>query len=96
MPAIRSLSEFNRNQNALIEELADTCEPLYLTRNGAACVVVMDASAFDEAMSFRNELFEQELRTYRSLMRGYADVLDGNTVNATEADREIRRAKGWS
>ena len=39
MPAIRSLSEFNRSQNALIEELADTREPLYLTRNGAACVV---------------------------------------------------------
>lgn len=95
MPAIRSLSEFNRSQNALIEELADTREPLYLTRNGAACVVVMDASAFDEAMSFRNELLEQELRTYRGLMKGYEEVLDGNVVDAAEADREIRRAKGW-
>ena len=46
-------------------------------------------------MSFRNELLEQEIRTYRGLMKGYEEVLDGNVADAAEADREIRRAKGW-
>ena len=95
MPAIKALSDFNRHQNAFIDELASTREPLYLTRNGAACVVVMDAAAFDEAMSFRDELREQEMRTYRGLLRGYQDVLEGKTVPADEADAAIRRAKGW-
>ena len=95
MPAIKALSDFNRHQNAFIDELASTREPLYLTRNGAACVVVMDAAAFDEAMSFRDELREQEMRTYRGLLRGYQDVIEGRTVPANEADAAIRRAKGW-
>lgn len=95
MPAIKALSDFNRHQNAFIDELASTREPLYLTRNGAACVVVMDAAAFDEAMSFRDELREQEMRTYRGLLRGYQDVIEGRTVPADEADAAIRRAKGW-
>ena len=95
MPAIKALSDFNRHQNAFIDELASTREPLYLTRNGAACVVVMDAAAFDEAMSFRDELQEQEMRTYRGLLRGYQDVIEGRTVPADEADAAIRRAKGW-
>lgn len=95
MPVIKSLSDFNRNQNTLIDELSESREPLYLTRNGSACVVVMDARAFDEAMSFRNEVLEQEMRTYRGLMRGYEDYLEGRTVMADEADEAIRRAKGW-
>lgn len=96
MPEIKPLSEFNRNQNSLIEKLSATGEPMYLTRNGSACVVVMDAASFDNLMSFRDELLEQELRTYRGIMRGYQDVLEGKTVDADEADRMIRQAKGWS
>lgn len=95
MPAIKSLSEFNRNQNAAIEALASTREPLYLTRNGSACVVVMDADAFDEAMRFRDELRDEEMRTYRSICRGVREVAAGQCVDAEEADRAIRRAKGW-
>ena len=95
MPAIKPLSEFNRNQSQMICQLAQTGEPIYLTRNGSASIVVMDAAAFDNAMAFRNEIFEQEMRTYRTLISGYQDVLEGNVVDAAEADAEIRRAKGW-
>ena len=70
MPQIKPLSEFNRNQNALIEDLSHSGEPLYLTRNGSACVVVMDSAAFDAAMAFRNEIYEQEMRTYRGMLKG--------------------------
>ena len=34
MPQIKSLSEFNRSQNAMIDDLEKSGEPLYLTRNG--------------------------------------------------------------
>ncbi len=95
MPAIKPLSEFTRNQASIIESLAQTKEPVYLTRNGSACVVVMDAAAFDEAMDFRNELREQQMRTYRGIMRGIQEFSEGDFVDADEADRLIRTEKGW-
>ena len=95
MPAIKPLSEFTRNQASIIESLAQTKEPVYLTRNGSACVVVMDAAAFDEAMDFRNELREQQMRTYRGIMRGIQEFSEGDFVDADEADRLIRAEKGW-
>ena len=95
MPAIKPLSEFTRNQASIIDSLAQTKEPVYLTRNGSACVVVMDAAAFDEAMDFRNELREQQMRTYHGIMRGIQEFSEGDFVDADEADRLIRAEKGW-
>ena len=95
MPTIKPLSDFTRNQAGIIETLAQTGEPMYLTRNGSACLVVMDAAAFDEAMSFRDELREQEMRTYRGILRGIEEFSAGDFVDADEADRMIRAEKGW-
>lgn len=95
MPAVKSLSDFNRNQSSIIAELEETQQPLYLTRNGSASIVVMDAAAFDKALSFRKSVYENEMRVYGSLMKGYADYLEGNTVSADAAESEILNEKGW-
>lgn len=95
MPQIKSLSDFNRNQNALIEELEQSGKPLYLTRNGSACLVVMDSAAFDEAMRFRDELREQEIRTYRGIRRGYEQYLNGEVISADYALSKIRASREW-
>ncbi|MBS5451559.1 MAG: type II toxin-antitoxin system Phd/YefM family antitoxin [Coriobacteriia bacterium] len=95
MPAIKPLSEFSRNQTAVIDELSETGEPMYLTRNGSACVVVMDAGAFDEAMRFRDELREREMRIKEGIERGMREIASGECVDAEEADRKIRAARGW-
>lgn len=47
MPNVKSLDELNRSQKEILEELHEKGEPLYLTLDGSACVVVMDAAAFD-------------------------------------------------
>lgn len=94
VPQIKSLSEFNRNQTAVIEELRQTGEPLYLTRNGSASVVVMDAAAFDEQMSFRKSVYAEEMRVYKDLMSGYGDYLEGDIVEADEAEAAILAEKG--
>ena len=93
MPAIKSLSEFNRSQNALIEELADTREPLYLTRNGSASVVVMDAEAFDREMAIHERVRDREIRVQKSIMRGYEDYLAGRFVPLDQALDEADRAR---
>lgn len=95
MPTIKPLSDFTRNQASIIDSLAETKEPIYLTRNGSACAVIMDAAAFDEVMDFRNELREQEMRTYRGIMRGIEEFSKGDFIDADEADRLIRSEKGW-
>lgn len=95
MPKVRSLSDFNRNQAAFIEEIGCTREPLYLTRNGRSSVVVMDSDAFDELISFRNDLRAKEMRVYEGLIKGYDSFMLGNTVLAEEADVRIRKSKGW-
>lgn len=95
MPTVKPLSEFNRNQSALLEELHATGQPIYLTRNGSAEVVVMDADAFDREVSYRASAYANEMRVYNSLMRGYADVIDGKLVPAEEAEARILAAKGW-
>lgn len=96
MPKVRSLSDFNRNQSSIIEELQQSGEPIYLTRNGSASLVVMDADAFDRQMSLRASAFANEMRVYDGLMQGYADFLDGNVVDAAEAEAAILNEKGWA
>ena len=96
MPAVASLSEFNRNQTALIDTLEKTQEPIYLTRNGKASVVVMDAAAFDRMVSAKERAQKREMDVYQGLMRGYADVLDGKTSDAKSALGAIREKRAGS
>ena len=95
MPAVAPLVEFNRNQSKVIDELQKSGEPLYLTKNGKASVVVMDAAAFDRIMENREQIRDLEQSVYKDLMRGYQDVLEEKVLTLEEADEKIRAAKGW-
>ena len=95
MPNVKSLDEFNRSQKEILEELHEKGEPLYLTRDGSACVVVMDAAAFDEAMGYGSDQRKGELRVQGDVLRGAEEVAAGDFVDAAVADREIRSARGW-
>lgn len=95
MPVAESLSEFNRNQAKVIGELAKTRQPLYLTRNGKNAVVVMDADAFDEAMSFKSEVREREMEVYAGILKGVEDAQQGRVSPASDVFARVRSAKGW-
>ena len=95
MPNVKSLDEFNRSQKEILEEIHEKGEPLYLTRDGSACVVVMDAAAFDEAMGCGDDLREEEFRVECDVLRGAAEVAAGDFVDADVVYREIRDARGW-
>ena len=96
MPKVRSLSDFNRNQNAIIKELQQSAEPIYLTKNGRSSLVVMDAEAFDRALSFKNDIHAREMRVYEGLLEGYENYQQGKTRAAKDANVIIRKAKGWA
>ena len=89
MPQIASLAEFNRNQTRMLEQLASTKRPIYLTRNGANAVVVMDSEAF-EKFSFNQENAKlEEMRVYEGIMRGMSDYVSGKTFSKEELKRRI-------
>ena len=89
MPQIASLAEFNRNQTKMLEQLATTKRPIYLTRNGANAVVVMDSEAF-EKFSFNQENAKlEEMRVYEGIMRGMSDYVTGKTFSKEELKRRI-------
>ena len=94
MPQIKPLSEFNRNQNALIEDLSHSGEPLYLTRNGSACVVVMTRPP-----RCRHGLPQRDLRAGNAHLPRHAQRHPGNAGG--QASRrpgrmdELRALRGW-
>ena len=95
MPATAALTEFNRNPNALLEELKRTQKPTYLTKNGKACAVIMDADAFDRMMSATEANLEREQRVYDGILRGLEDFQNGNASPAKDALASLRARKGW-
>ena len=93
MPVTIPVSELQRNFKSTLDRCERSSEPLYLTRNGKASLVVMSADAFDERMS--------ELETARSLgsrvkddiIRGYEDYLAGRCLPADEAFDAVEHAR---
>lgn len=47
MPTIKPVSELQRNAASLVREAMETKEPIYLTKNGSAAVVLLDAEEYD-------------------------------------------------
>lgn len=60
MPTIKPISELQRNTASLVREAMETKEPIYLTKNGSASVVLLDAHEYD-----------RQLQAYEQLWRDY-------------------------
>jgi prevent-host-death family protein len=83
--ASRSLSDFKRNTSEL-ERLKKTGNPLVLTVNGKAEVVVQDAAAYQELL--------ERVETIEGIQRGLTDVKAGRTSPAREVFNRLRRKHG--
>jgi prevent-host-death family protein len=83
---IRSLSDFKRNTSELLDRLKKTGNPLVLTINGKAEVVVQDAAAYQELL--------ERVETIEGIQRGLADVNSGRTKPAREVFSKLRRKRG--
>ena len=80
---IRSLSDFKRNTSELLDRLKKTGNPLVLTINGKAEVVVQDAEAYQELL--------ERVETIEGLQKRLSAVKAGRTKPAREVFNRLRR-----
>lgn len=83
---IRSLSDFKRNSSELLERMEESGEPMVLTVNGKAKLVVQDAASYQKLL---DSIDHSE--AVKGIRRGMEDVSAGRTQSARQALGEIRK-----
>ena len=85
---IRSLSDFKRNTVGLMEQLAETGEPVVLTVNGRAKLIVQDALSYQrllDALEYNGAV--------EGIRRGMEDVRLGREKPLSKVFSEIRKKR---
>ncbi|MBD6617973.1 type II toxin-antitoxin system prevent-host-death family antitoxin [Nostoc sp. B(2019)] len=88
---IHSLSSFKRNTSEFIQQMKETGQPVVLTVNGKAELVVQDAESYQKLL----ELLEQ-LETIAGIRKGLEDVEAGRTRPVEEFEQEMQKKYGIS
>jgi prevent-host-death family protein len=83
---IDSLSNFKRNTVRILEQLRETGEPVVLTINGKALLVVQDAKSYQRLL----ELAER-IETIDSIRQGMQELDEGKGISLDEFREHIRR-----
>jgi PHD/YefM family antitoxin component YafN of YafNO toxin-antitoxin module len=73
---IHSLTDFKKNTSEFIHQLKETGDPVVLTINGKAELVVQDAAA-----SQKLRQVAEEARVLDGIRQGIADTIAGRTVS---------------
>ena len=82
---IRSLSDFKRNTSELMERMQESGQPMVLTVNGKAKLVVHDAASYQKLM----ESIDYS-EAVKGIRRGLDDVRRGRTKTPRQAFAAIR------
>ncbi len=82
---IYPLSEFQRGAKAFLEKLRETKEPIILTVNGKASVVVQDAESYQELLD-RLELLE----TTAGVRKSIEEFEQGRGIPLAEAFQQLQ------
>ena len=86
---IRTLSEFKRNTVRLVRQLKRTREPIILTLNGKAEVVILDAASYGRV---REAL--DRLETLEGIRDGLEDMAAGRMLSLEDAREEAAKKYG--
>ncbi len=89
MPLTRTATDLQRNMGEVSSFCHKTRQPVYITKNGGADLVLMDASAFEEAMELRDLAYEREMRTLKGIMIGREEIRRGLGRPYEEIRREM-------
>jgi PHD/YefM family antitoxin component YafN of YafNO toxin-antitoxin module len=90
---IRSVSDFQRNAKSHITRLRKTKNPMVLTVNGSASVVVQDANTYQQ-LHDRLEKLEEERRFIAAVNEGIADMKAGRMISLEEARSRMEKKFG--
>src|SRR5467141_3670732 len=83
---IHSLSDFKRKTPEFLDQLERTGEPVVLTINGRAKLVVQDAASYQRML----ELLERA-ETIEAIRDGLESVKRGKSMSLEQFDKEIRK-----
>jgi prevent-host-death family protein len=83
---IRSLSDFKRNSREFLEQMRETGNPVVLTINGKAEVVVQDAASYQKLLDSIDEMEALE-----GVKRGLADVAAGRVTPVEKLEKDLRK-----
>ena len=76
---IHSLTDFKKNTAKFVEQLKETGEPVVLTINGKAELIVQDATAYQKLLQIADEA-----RVLEGIRQGIEDMNAGRTVRLDE------------
>jgi prevent-host-death family protein len=83
---IESLTAFKRNTNEYVKKIKESGNPLVLTVNGKAEIVVQDAESYQRML----EMLDRA-ETIEAVREGLESVGQGKTMSLEEFDREMRK-----
>lgn len=83
---IHSLSDFKRNTPEFLDQLEKTGEPVVLTINGRAKLVVQDAASYQRM----RELMERA-EAIEAIRVGLESAKQGRTMSLEKFDQEMRK-----
>lgn len=89
---IDSLTNFKRQTAQYLEQLHESGEPIVLTVNGKAQVVVQDVAGYQRLLELAAKADREE--TVAAIREGLADVEAGRTRPAREALRNLAKKYG--
>jgi len=91
MPVVKPISDLQRNFSSIADSCHQTKEPVYLTKNGSASLVVMEA--YDEQTRALSAIQEREDRIQRAITRGYDDLVNGRVRPWKQAKADADRIR---
>jgi PHD/YefM family antitoxin component YafN of YafNO toxin-antitoxin module len=88
---IHSLTDFKKHTPEFIRQLKDTGEPLVLTINGKAELVVQDAASYQKLLDLADEA-----RVVEGIRQGLEDMKAGRTISLDDFKEHVRKEHGIS
>lgn len=83
---IQPISNLKRQSAKLLEQLAESSDPIILTKNGQPCIVVQEAGAYQELFELK-EKYDAMIK----VRQGLEDVKQKRTRPADEVFEELEK-----
>lgn len=88
---IQSLTDFKKNTPEFLRQLKETGEPLVLTINGKAELVVQDAASYQALLNLA-----EKARVLEGIRQGLEDMKAGRALSLDDFKDHVRKKHGIS